>query len=76
MSINVVPNMATIRTHPRIMRRQSDPKLIGMALHDHEREAAFVWLTGPDAGRLVPSASVPWGDLEDVPGSITIWNTN
>lgn len=71
MAIELVEDLKTIRTYPRLMKdnRSGD---MAMTLHDHV--GGIVWLGGPDAGKTLEGKSVRWSDFEDYSGSVTLWN--
>lgn len=49
MAIDLIRDLKTIRTYPRLMENDSGD--IVMTLHDHEK-GAYIHLNGPNAGKL------------------------
>jgi len=73
MAIRIIERKETTRTYPRLMKCPQDGTVL-MALHDHERRAKMIILSGPDAGKLIETPN--WEVLVDYEGSVTIHNTD
>jgi hypothetical protein len=68
MAIELVEDLKTVRTYPRLMKSKTTGN-IALAL-----SAGVVWLGGHKSDSFVDAASVNWENLEDHSGAITLWN--
>jgi hypothetical protein len=71
MAIDLIRDLKTIRTYPRLM--ENDTGDIVMTLHNHEK-GAYIYLSGPKAGKIAQTTDVNFDGLRDLKGSITIYN--
>lgn len=71
MAIELIKDLKTVRTYPRVMKHKASDN-IAMALHDDE--GGIVWLSGSNAGILVGGSIVDWKQFEDFHGSVTLHN--
>ena len=71
MAIDLIRDLKTIRTYPRLM--ENDKGDIVMTLHDHEK-GAYIHLNGPNAGKIAQTTDQNFDDLRDLEGSVTIYN--
>jgi hypothetical protein len=74
MGIELVHDLKTIRTNPRIMKHKTDAGTVIMTLHDHEATSGLVYLNGPNAGTIVKGGDINWEAFDDLRGSVTLWN--
>lgn len=75
MAIKLVEAMHTVRTNPRIMKHKTDAGTIIMTLHDHEATSGYVYLNGPNAGKVI-KGDITWEAFEDIKGSVTLFNVD
>lgn len=71
MAIELIRDMHTIRTYPRLM--ENDKGDIVMTLHDHE-EGAYIYLNGSRAGKIAKTTDEHFDGLRDLKGSVTLYN--
>jgi hypothetical protein len=71
MSINLIRDLKTIRTNPRLM--EDDRGNIVMTLHDHEN-GIYIHLNGPFMGKIAKTTDTNFDGLRDLKGSVTLYN--
>ena len=76
MAIRLIEAMLTVRTNPRLMKHKTDAGTIILTLHDHEATSGFIYLNGPNVGKIVKGGDINWEAFEDVKGSVTLFNTD
>lgn len=76
MGISLILDLKTIRTNPRLMKHRTDAGTIIMTLHDHEATSGFIYLNGPNVGKIVKGGDINWEGFEDLKGSVTLFNNN
>lgn len=76
MAVKLNERQYTTRTNPRLMKHKHDAGTIIMTLHDHEATSGFVYLNGPNAGKIVKGGDIHWPSFDDLVGSVTLHNAD
>ena len=71
MAIELIEQLKTTRTYPRLMRHKITGS-VGLCLHDST--GGMVMLNGANSGLHIPAAAVKWEAFDDYIGSVTLHN--